>query len=662
MTARTKTLWTFVITSIALFMVTLDNLVVTTAIPVIRAGPRRVAREPRVDGQRLHAHVRGAAPDRRGARRPLRPPAGLRDRRRHLHARLGRGRARADRRGAEHRARRAGARRRDRDAADADDPQRGGADGEARARARRLGRDQRPRGRVRPGRRRRRRRGALVAVDLLAQRPDRHPADPARALAPEETYGPARQARPARARARQRRPVRDRLGPDPRQRPGLDEPGDRRLARARRSCSWRRSSPGSCGRRRRCCRCASSASRRSRSRTSPRCSCSSGCSARSSCSRSSSRPCRATRRSAPGLRILPWTLAPMFIAPIAGALSDRIPGEDARRRSGSSLQAVALAWIGARLDADGGVLDADRARSSSPASGWRSSSPRWRTSSSRPCGREEEGQASGANNAIRELGGVFGVAVLASVFASFGGYESGQAFVRRDEPGALHRRRRRRPRSARRVRDPGPQARGASRRRAGGSGLSRPFETCPRDCPWDTSVADTSRAASLDHVPTLGKHRERPGRIGAPVLPARRERPLFETRRASARTASSSSSPSAAACSSSSSSFQRCVPSGATIRSSFSSKVSKPTRERRSGALEVHVPVIELPRGVPEDIDRVGAAGTRDAELSGARGGVDELPVVAGDAEHRRPGTFAGEPAGIQSATTSAVSATIRHA
>src|SRR3954449_12218321 len=31
-----KTIWTFAITSIALFMVTLDNLVVTTAIPVIR--------------------------------------------------------------------------------------------------------------------------------------------------------------------------------------------------------------------------------------------------------------------------------------------------------------------------------------------------------------------------------------------------------------------------------------------------------------------------------------------------------------------------------------------------------------------------------------------------------------------------------------------------
>ena len=36
MSARTRTLWTFAITSIALFMVSLDNLVVTTALPVIR--------------------------------------------------------------------------------------------------------------------------------------------------------------------------------------------------------------------------------------------------------------------------------------------------------------------------------------------------------------------------------------------------------------------------------------------------------------------------------------------------------------------------------------------------------------------------------------------------------------------------------------------------
>ena len=36
MQAKTKTAWTFAITSIALFMVVLDNLVVSTALPVIR--------------------------------------------------------------------------------------------------------------------------------------------------------------------------------------------------------------------------------------------------------------------------------------------------------------------------------------------------------------------------------------------------------------------------------------------------------------------------------------------------------------------------------------------------------------------------------------------------------------------------------------------------
>jgi MFS family permease len=47
---------------------------------------------------------------------------------------------------------------------------------------------------------------------------------------------------------------------------------------------------------------------------------------------------------------------------------------------------------------------------------------------------EEEGQASGANNAIRELGGVFGVAVLASIFAQYGAYSSPARFVSGVEP------------------------------------------------------------------------------------------------------------------------------------------------------------------------------------------------------------------------------------
>jgi MFS family permease len=43
--------------------------------------------------------------------------------------------------------------------------------------------------------------------------------------------------------------------------------------------------------------------------------------------------------------------------------------------------------------------------------------------------KEEEGQASGAQNAIRELGGVFGVAVLASVWSHYGSYRTGTSFV-----------------------------------------------------------------------------------------------------------------------------------------------------------------------------------------------------------------------------------------
>ena len=41
----------------------------------------------------------------------------------------------------------------------------------------------------------------------------------------------------------------------------------------------------------------------------------------------------------------------------------------------------------------------------------------------------EVGQASGATNTIRELGGVLGVAVLATVFSSAGGYASPQEYV-----------------------------------------------------------------------------------------------------------------------------------------------------------------------------------------------------------------------------------------
>ncbi len=129
---------------------------------------------------------------------------------------------------------------------------------------------------------------------------------------------------------------------------------------------------------------------------------------------------------AAGLRILPWTLAPMFIAPLAGALSDRISPR-LIVGTGLTLQAVALAWIGivstptvpySELIAPFVVAGVGMALFFAPVANVVLSAVR----------PSEEGKASGANNAIRELGGVFGVAVLAAVFSHVGGYGSGQSF------------------------------------------------------------------------------------------------------------------------------------------------------------------------------------------------------------------------------------------
>ena len=128
-----------------------------------------------------------------------------------------------------------------------------------------------------------------------------------------------------------------------------------------------------------------------------------------------------------GLRILPWTAMPMLVAPIAGALSDRI-GDHRLMGAGLALQAVGLAWIAAvstpttpYVEFIGPFLisGVGMALFFAPVA-------HVVLSSVRP---DQEGQASGANNAIRELGGVFGVAVLAAVFTVNGGYGSGQQFV-----------------------------------------------------------------------------------------------------------------------------------------------------------------------------------------------------------------------------------------
>jgi EmrB/QacA subfamily drug resistance transporter len=128
-----------------------------------------------------------------------------------------------------------------------------------------------------------------------------------------------------------------------------------------------------------------------------------------------------------GLRILPWTAMPIFIAPIAGLLSDKIGGRPIMA-AGLALQAGGLAWIAAILTTTlpYSSIVVPFALSGIGMAMYFAPVANVVLSSVKP---EEEGQASGANNAIRELGGVFGVAVLASIFSHYGGYQTGAAFV-----------------------------------------------------------------------------------------------------------------------------------------------------------------------------------------------------------------------------------------
>jgi MFS family permease len=118
---------------------------------------------------------------------------------------------------------------------------------------------------------------------------------------------------------------------------------------------------------------------------------------------------------------------PIFVAPIAGALSDRIGGRPLMSL-GLALQATGLAWIAfvSTPTVAYSELVGPFVLSGIGMGLFFAPVANVVLSTVRP---EEEGQASGATNAIRELGGVFGVAVLASVFAHYGGYGTGQSFV-----------------------------------------------------------------------------------------------------------------------------------------------------------------------------------------------------------------------------------------
>jgi EmrB/QacA subfamily drug resistance transporter len=128
-----------------------------------------------------------------------------------------------------------------------------------------------------------------------------------------------------------------------------------------------------------------------------------------------------------GVKLLVWTGASMVVSPLAGFFSERY-GSRTFMVAGLSLQALALGWMATLASVHQSytsmiapfiLAGSGMALVFAPSATAVLSSVR----------THEAGQASGATNAIRELGGVLGIAVLATVFTSHGGYTSPAAFV-----------------------------------------------------------------------------------------------------------------------------------------------------------------------------------------------------------------------------------------
>jgi EmrB/QacA subfamily drug resistance transporter len=128
-----------------------------------------------------------------------------------------------------------------------------------------------------------------------------------------------------------------------------------------------------------------------------------------------------------GVKLLVWTGAVMVVAPVSGFLSERY-GSRVFMIAGLALQAIALGWMAATASVDVSYISwvipfalagSGMALVFAPSANAVLASVR----------TSQTGQASGATNAIRELGGVLGIAVLATVFTSHGSYLSPQAYV-----------------------------------------------------------------------------------------------------------------------------------------------------------------------------------------------------------------------------------------
>jgi len=127
-----------------------------------------------------------------------------------------------------------------------------------------------------------------------------------------------------------------------------------------------------------------------------------------------------------GIRLLPWTATLFVVAPITGARISRV-GERPFAVAGLLLQAAGMGWIAliAAPDVAYWRLVAPLAMAGCGVS---MAMPALQNAVVSAVAPASIGKASGAFNMMRQLGGVFGIAVLVAVFSGGGGYASAQLF------------------------------------------------------------------------------------------------------------------------------------------------------------------------------------------------------------------------------------------
>jgi EmrB/QacA subfamily drug resistance transporter len=127
-----------------------------------------------------------------------------------------------------------------------------------------------------------------------------------------------------------------------------------------------------------------------------------------------------------GLRLLAWTGTVFIVAPIAGTLADRI-GNRPLVVLGLTLQAIGFAWIA--LIAKPGLPYWEMiAPMIAAGAGVSMAIPGSQNAVLGAVGAADLGKASGASTMMRQLGGVFGLAIAAAIFSGAGSYASPAAF------------------------------------------------------------------------------------------------------------------------------------------------------------------------------------------------------------------------------------------